>query len=369
MKFRPNDPCWCGSGKKYKKCHRFREDQEPLEFSDGLAAIARSKKNANCNCPPDETPFCKGKPIGSHSISKSLGIRKIAEHGHVLGLKHDAPNLKKNAGRPSIGAIGIGKISVFPGFCRFHDKKLFSPIEDVVFDASPEQCSLLSYRAIAREKYTKVFGINLSDYMKISDRGRSFIQQVAIQNLMKSFQEGMYSANRDLQEAIEMHFFAVKNRDYSNFSHAVIKLSNNFPILCSTAHMPHEDWKGDIVQDISDSSIIADWVSAVSIRTTDDSWVIFTWRKGSEKISRFVKTLNTHHRTNIGDALVKYFFSISENLAIDPFWWRSLDDEKRRCLEERIIDGHPVLPNDNIIFPKNGEPVVFNSDASSFYFI
>ncbi|MBN1563106.1 MAG: SEC-C domain-containing protein [Anaerolineae bacterium] len=22
-----NDPCWCGSGKKYKKCH-LREDQE-----------------------------------------------------------------------------------------------------------------------------------------------------------------------------------------------------------------------------------------------------------------------------------------------------------------------------------------------------
>jgi methionyl aminopeptidase len=25
----PNDPCWCGSGKKYKKCHRDRDDAAP----------------------------------------------------------------------------------------------------------------------------------------------------------------------------------------------------------------------------------------------------------------------------------------------------------------------------------------------------
>src|SRR5512136_2835911 len=24
----PNDPCWCGSGKKYKKCHRDREPEK-----------------------------------------------------------------------------------------------------------------------------------------------------------------------------------------------------------------------------------------------------------------------------------------------------------------------------------------------------
>ncbi len=33
-----NEPCWCGSGKKYKKCH-FHDDEEKL----------RKKYAANCN--------------------------------------------------------------------------------------------------------------------------------------------------------------------------------------------------------------------------------------------------------------------------------------------------------------------------------
>jgi SEC-C motif len=30
MKLGRNEPCWCGSGKKYKKCHLDRENQPPV---------------------------------------------------------------------------------------------------------------------------------------------------------------------------------------------------------------------------------------------------------------------------------------------------------------------------------------------------
>lgn len=29
-----NDPCWCGSGRKYKKCHLDRDKQKPLSISE-----------------------------------------------------------------------------------------------------------------------------------------------------------------------------------------------------------------------------------------------------------------------------------------------------------------------------------------------
>jgi len=29
-----NEPCWCGSGKKFKKCHMGREKEEPVKLSD-----------------------------------------------------------------------------------------------------------------------------------------------------------------------------------------------------------------------------------------------------------------------------------------------------------------------------------------------
>ncbi|MBR3393081.1 MAG: SEC-C domain-containing protein, partial [Firmicutes bacterium] len=27
MKISPNDPCWCGSGRKYKKCHMAQDEK------------------------------------------------------------------------------------------------------------------------------------------------------------------------------------------------------------------------------------------------------------------------------------------------------------------------------------------------------
>ncbi len=31
-----NDPCWCGSGKKYKKCHMVQEDKKAAAKSCSL---------------------------------------------------------------------------------------------------------------------------------------------------------------------------------------------------------------------------------------------------------------------------------------------------------------------------------------------
>jgi hypothetical protein len=43
VELRRNDPCWCGSGKKYKKCH-FAQDEKD-RFEEAYAArVAASKQ-------------------------------------------------------------------------------------------------------------------------------------------------------------------------------------------------------------------------------------------------------------------------------------------------------------------------------------
>jgi SEC-C motif len=39
MKLGRNDQCWCGSGKKYKKCHLDRENQPAARPLAGLPQI------------------------------------------------------------------------------------------------------------------------------------------------------------------------------------------------------------------------------------------------------------------------------------------------------------------------------------------
>lgn len=58
-KFNRNDPCWCGSGKKYKKCH--------IDFDEKINEIA-----------------CEGHIVPDHSIIKTpLQIEKIKESAKI----------------------------------------------------------------------------------------------------------------------------------------------------------------------------------------------------------------------------------------------------------------------------------------------
>jgi len=43
MKLQPNDPCWCGSGKKYKKCHKTSDEQVDKLKAQGFKFLP--KKN------------------------------------------------------------------------------------------------------------------------------------------------------------------------------------------------------------------------------------------------------------------------------------------------------------------------------------
>ena len=51
--------------------------------------------------------------------------------------------------------IGAREFSVFNCFCARHDKALFAPLEDWPLTFSPEQITLLHYRAIAAEAYRR----------------------------------------------------------------------------------------------------------------------------------------------------------------------------------------------------------------------
>ena len=357
MKIGRNDPCWCGSQKKYKKCHLHRAAAAPVSVAEGLAALGAFRQSSECNCPEQIRQECSGQPINSHTIAKSLGLAQIAVAGHVLGLKHDFSTLKRTKGKAEIGRIGVNKISVFPGFCSFHDKKLFAKVEDEAFCASSELCALLAYRAVARELHTKSSGIDINEFLKGADRGRALGQQIAMQAFLRDYGQGLSLAEHDLNRAIKALHNAVLTDNFDGFESLVLEF-DDFPLLCTTGHMPHDDWSGHVVQDLSDPKLEADWLAAISFRSGDRSWVVFTWAKGSQVIAKFVDSLLENFGNTVSDALAKYFFTVSENLAINPTWWNELSPEKREALEARISDGLPLKGGPNITAPRKGEPIV-----------
>lgn len=366
MKLGRNEPCWCGSGRKFKKCHLGRAETDAMQLSEALEATRKSRSARGCQSPPTMHESCSGDPIKSHSISKALGLNRIAEAGHVLGLKHDISTLRKNNGRAKLAKIGVNRMSVFPGFCSVHDKSLFAPIEDQPFAATPEQCALLSYRALAREHHTKMSGLDINEFLKGADKGKPVAAQIALQTLLAGYGQGLSLAADDLGRALVPHYQSLSDGNFEVFESAVFEFPADFPLLCSTGHMPSDDWSGRIIQDLTDPKLEADWVTAVAFIANDRAQIVFTWLRSQKRMADFVDSLRLNFEGQEADALVKYFFTISENIAVRPTWWAGLDKAAKTALEARIMDGAPIGGGPNTIAPRPGEPKVVDLPLVSF---
>nr|WP_189639104.1 SEC-C metal-binding domain-containing protein [Amylibacter ulvae] len=135
-----NAPCWCGSGKKFKKCHFGRDAQPKGNPWDAVDVNRKSYSQKKCCARDVGLGECDGRVIKAHTVSRGPNLAKIAKDGHVLHYVASIPDMNKNGGKLSVKKIGIKDASVFHGFCSKHDRELFSCIENEVFVGRPDQC-------------------------------------------------------------------------------------------------------------------------------------------------------------------------------------------------------------------------------------
>ena len=143
-----NAPCWCGSGKKYKKCHLGREDQEKGNPWQAVEVNRKAFTKKKCCARDVGLGACEGGVIKAHTVSRGPNLSKIAKNGHVLQYSASIPDLNKNGGKLSIKKIGVKEASVFYGFCSKHDRDLFSCIENEPFSGRADQCLAVAYRSM-----------------------------------------------------------------------------------------------------------------------------------------------------------------------------------------------------------------------------
>ena len=167
-----NKPCWCGSNKKYKKCHLDR-DSQPKD-SPWNAVDANSKAFSKKKCCASDVGLgpCKGDVIKAHTVSRRPNLTKIAKNGHVLHYSASVQDMNKNGGKLSVKEIGTKTASVFYGFCAKHDREIFSCIENDHFTGRPDQCLAVAYRTISRELYGKDAGAHLRETLRGADLNR-----------------------------------------------------------------------------------------------------------------------------------------------------------------------------------------------------
>src|ERR1035441_8395273 len=94
-----NDSCWCGSEKKYKKCHLDRASESPVPYHQ-LATGLRSLRPGDKHClhPANPSP-CQNPAIRAHSISRNAALTKIARAGKVYQPNADPFEIAKASGK------------------------------------------------------------------------------------------------------------------------------------------------------------------------------------------------------------------------------------------------------------------------------
>ena len=339
VKIGRNDKCWCGSGKKYKRCHLNREDQRPPGRQEAWERFYSAFDHGNCLHPNAAPLTCKGKIIKAHTIQRNGGLNKIALKGHVYSaIKHGKTfDESKWSPQSNPNLIGIRKASTFTGFCARHDNELFAPIERRPFDGSPLQIALLGYRAICYELYMKECQLKHLTTVRDFDRGQSISVQQAIQEEVFLRSLGADTALKELNLLKERYDKVLFEERLDDLDYYVVSFSKSPEVMCSATSQSTHDFRGNCIDDLGPLSAPASWMTFSLIATDDGGAAVFSWPADHRKSQAFARTLHELPDADLPHAIIRFTFEFFENTYFSPEWWDGLERQVQVSLRERQL--------------------------------
>ena len=333
-----NQPCWCGSGKKYKRCHLGRENQERktiYEFNDDFKKCFHLPI---CMAPKFMLDECSRKKIKAHTISKSNNLKAISKGGHVLGIDQNFMSFAKNDGVFDIKEVGINNASTKRCFCSKHDKELFSVIEDCEFKFSSEQIFTLSYRTLCMELYNKISSYEHGKKVYSYDKGVSLDMQKIVQSYVDYHQNWTTIVINDLKKQKEKWDSNIKNKNFDSIRYYCLIMDCVPEVMSSGGFIPNIDFSGNKLVDLFDEnqSFYPININTVALNENHGA-IIFSWDNIAEDYcSNFIKSLHKIPDKYKPRTVLSCLFECIENTFFSDQWWKSLKNEKQEVIKKSI---------------------------------
>jgi uncharacterized protein YchJ len=325
VKIGRDEPCWCGSGIKYKKCHLNRAEEEKVQPWEAAKAMRDKFSQRICSAPDSMRHECSRKIVKAHTVPKSMSLKAIAINGHVLGFKIGLENFHKHNGKLQPEPIGINNASTFTGFCQKHDDYLFSCLEKDDFRKSDKQCFMLAYRSFSREYYTKAALVDMYEVNASLDNGRPIEGQVNIQEQAYLMDMGASLGLRDNLFHKEKFDKCIELENYKDIQAVIFEYIEPFPIQSSGSVNPDFDFDNIKIQDLSDFEAIPDMLSVTSFYDRNKSYIALSWLNHCKNsCTKLVNSLLDKPETELSFYLAQYIFSNFENFFLSLEWWDSL---------------------------------------------
>ena len=234
-----NDPCWCQSGKKYKKCHLNRDRQQKDNPRRAVEANKKAFNKKKCCAQGGMLGACGGNVIRAHTVSHGPNLSKISRNGKVIQYC-----VNKNGGKLVASEIGTRNASVFYGFCAQHDQALFSCIENKDFVGRPNQCLAVAYRTLSRELYGKDASGHLRETLRGADKGKSLFEQVFVQKMLDVVDCGNEASRKELKVTHDKLTQALADGRADVLRSLVIEFDGELPFMLAGAWSPLTDFFG-----------------------------------------------------------------------------------------------------------------------------
>ena len=353
-----NAPCWCGSGKKWKYCHRDREFRPSVEVGERLSQLYSEFQKGYCSHPQASADNCGRRIIRAHTVQRRGGLAAIAENGHVLSVKAGVRDTFRNQGAFVPREAGVGSASTFMGFCDTHDNSMFKPVESHGVPLTPESCFLLGFRAVSYELFQKKAVLRSMNILRELDRGKPFGEQCEWQELVHLHEEGTKRGLADFERWKRQYDTIFIKERFEQYRFVGVAYSSVLPVVGCGAFHPEWDFAGNRLQIVSRGDVPHEHVGLNLTVLNGRSVLVIGWTEGhegpAELFGRSFRDVPDEEKSNRGIQLAVEHI---ENIFMKPSWWHGLTETIRNALVKRMGSGMP---------DRNRESGCLRSDGYSY---
>lgn len=302
-----------------------------MNFTSAFQAAMKRQDNKG-RCLHFEDDVRCNEIISAHSIQKKGQLHSIAESGHVYRLNADLSTLIENGGKPQLKKVGLNRASTFPGMCKYHDNKLFAPIDDRKLSFDLEQIGLYAYRSICREYFVKenasITSAKMSGHPGLSAQGLMALQICAY---------GQSLGFERLKRHKHIYDAALASGAFTGFKFMSFESTSRCSVQASGLLFPDFDFQGGLLQDLALFKEPMDLLTFFTAPTEKGWAFVFAWHESSDRACgqlMYSLAKSGGEGAQLPDILLRFCLMCCENHAIRISWWDGLPfSEKARALE------------------------------------
>jgi len=337
LKMGRNDPCWCGSGEKYKKCHLDRMHEKELPPIALIGQFRKFFKAKECLHPQASSATCR-KIISAHTIQRKGALEEVVdETGHCLTF---FPNNGKGSSEPH--RRGWQEASTFSGFCERHDGMAFAPLETNSFVGAPEQCFLIAYRAQCHELYQKQAADRSYEPMRqLIDRGKPPDAQRVIQETQKWHFAGIRNSLNENRERKARMDHELLNRNFTDWERLFVRFKGPMSIVSTGGPTLNRSPSGRELQVLHDLTRKIEPMYLGVVHEDGGGAVVFTWRPQDKAPAEFISELRSISMDRLPGIIVQLMLAHVENSYFSSLWWNSLSTDQKAHVRQLAQMGNP----------------------------